>query len=65
MSASVSTPKTCAVDLAPHLTATTVTALLAIAPENMTVAQFSQLADAVNRVSGGRAPTKTLAQLLA
>ena len=64
MSASVSTPKTCTVDLAPHLPATTLTALLAIAPENMTLAQFNQLGDALDRVSGGHAPTTTLTTLL-
>jgi hypothetical protein len=64
MSASVSSPKTCTVDLAPHLTATTLTALLAVAPENMTVAQFKQLGDALDRVSGGHTPTTTLTTLL-
>jgi hypothetical protein len=40
------------------------TALLAVAPENMTVAQFKQLGDALDRVSGGHTPTTTLTTLL-
>lgn len=55
--------KTCTVDLAPHILATDLTTLLAIAPENLTVAQFNQLGDALGRVSAGHAPTKTLTQL--
>lgn len=65
MPASVSGSKTCTVSPAPHLSAATLTALLAIAPENMTVAQFIQLSDALSRVSGGFAPTATLGSILA
>ena len=56
--------KTCTVDLAPHLLATDLTSLLAIAPEAMTVAQFKKLGDALDRVSGGHTPTTTLTTLL-
>jgi hypothetical protein len=56
--------KTVTIDLAPHLLATALTSLLAIAPENLTVAQFFQLADALDRVPEGHNPAKTLTQLL-
>lgn len=65
MSASVSGGKTCTVDVAPHLTASALTTLLAIAPENMTVAQFNQIADALKRIPSGHENSKTLTQLLA
>ena len=66
MSASVSTPKTCTVPLSPTDTAAVITALLAIAPENMTVAQLTQLYRIVRlRVSGGGSPTAIVGTLLA
>ena len=65
MAASVSGAKTVTVSVAPHLSASALTTLLAIAVENMTVAQFYQVADALNRVSAGHEPTKTIGSLLA
>jgi hypothetical protein len=56
--------KTVTKAVAPHLTASGLTALLAIAPENMTVAQVKQLVDAVDRVPGGGEPTTTIGALL-
>jgi hypothetical protein len=52
--------KTVTKDVAPHLTAATLTALLATAPENLTFAQLKQLSDGVKRISGGHAPAATL-----
>lgn len=49
MAASVSGAKTATVALAPHISASTITTLLALAPENMTLAQFFQLEDAIKR----------------
>ncbi|GAC1700076.1 MAG: hypothetical protein NVS9B4_00800 [Candidatus Acidiferrum sp.] len=65
MPASVSTPKTCTVTVAPHLTAAQLTAIMAIAPENMTVAQHRIIDDAINRVSGGGNPAAVIGTLLA
>jgi hypothetical protein len=62
--ASVSGSKTVTTAVAPHLSAATLTALMAIAPENYTVAQWHQIEDAINRVVGGGEPTKTIGQLL-
>ena len=53
MAASVSTPKTVTKDVSPQQTAARMTTLLAIAPENMTLAQLRELTDALNHVSGG------------
>ncbi len=53
MAASVSGSKTCSTTLSPSLTASTLTTLLAIAPENMTLKQVHQLNDALLRVKGG------------
>ena len=64
MAASVSASKTVSVAVAPHLSAATLTALMAIAPENLTVAQLDQIKDAINRVVGGGEPTRTIGQLL-
>lgn len=57
--------KTVTKDVAPHLTATALTALLAIAPENLTYAQFKQIGDALKRLSGGHAPGTTIGAMLA
>lgn len=51
-------------DQAPHLTAAALTRLLATPVELLTVAQLSQLADVVKRVSKGHEPTATLGSLL-
>lgn len=59
MSASVSGSKTCTIAPAPHLSATALTNLMAIAPENLTLAQLKQLVDAVSRIGGSNAQTST------
>ena len=56
--------KTCTVDVSPSLTATALTTLLAIAPENMTVAQVNQLKDALDRVAGGGAEATVVKNVL-
>ena len=56
--------KTVTKDVAPHLSAALLTALLAKAPEQMTVAQLRQLVDAISRVPHGDDPDKTIGDLL-
>jgi hypothetical protein len=56
--------KTVAVDVSPSLKASTLTGLLAIAPENLTVAQFNQLADAIKRIPGGGDNASVIGALL-
>ena len=63
MAASVSGSKTVINGVAPHLTAAQLTTLLGIAVENLTVAQFKQIGDALNRV-GIDDPAKTIGALL-
>jgi hypothetical protein len=64
MAASVSGSKTVNNSVSPQLTGTALTTLLAIAIENLTVAQFKQIADALARVPGGGEPAKTIGTLL-
>lgn len=64
MAAVVTGSKTVTVDVSPQLTAATLTALLAIAPELWTVAQFHQLRDALDHVEGGRAAGNVVGALL-
>lgn len=64
MPATVSGSKTVNTAAAPHLTAATLTALLAIAPENLTLAQLDQLHDAVRRTPAGSVPTNTIGACL-
>lgn len=65
MAATVSGSKTVNNDVAPHLTAATLTTILATAPENLTVAQFKQVQDALSRLPGGNGdPTKTVGSFL-
>jgi hypothetical protein len=63
MAASVSGSKTVNNSLAPHLSASTLTTLLATAPENLTIAQLRQIADAISRIAFGTDPNRTLGQL--
>jgi hypothetical protein len=51
-------------DLAPHLTATALTALLAKPIEQLTIRELATLADAIARVSRGHEPGITIGQLL-
>lgn len=46
--------------VAPHLSATVMTAILATPVENLTVAQVKQLVDALKRIPGGTNPGATL-----
>jgi hypothetical protein len=64
MAASVSGSKTVTQQAAPHLSAATLTTLLAIAPENMTVAQFNQIRDAIHRVPGAGNPAALIGALI-
>ena len=64
MPATTSGAKTCLVSVSPALTGTVLTSLLAIAVENLTVAQLNQIHDAINRVSGGGASGATIGSLL-
>jgi hypothetical protein len=63
MAATVSGSKTCQNSVSPQLTATVLTDLMAIAPENLTVAELQQLVDAASRVSGGSNPTALLGSI--
>ena len=56
MSASLTGTKTVTLSVAPHLTASVLTTLLATPVESLTVAQLGQLRDAVNRVAKGATP---------
>ena len=51
-------------DVAPHLTAAHLTALLATPVEQLTVAQLVQLIDATSRVEGGSDPAALIGALL-
>ena len=64
MAAVVSGSKTVNNSVSPSLTASALTSLLAIAPENMTVAQLGKLHDALSRISGGGNPAATIGSLL-
>ena len=64
MAATTDGTKTVTKAVAPHLSAATLTALLAQPVENLTVAQLVVLLDATHRVSGGGAPGATLGSLL-
>jgi hypothetical protein len=64
MAATVSGSKTVTQAPAPHLTASALTAILAIPVENLTIAQFKQLMDAFERVPKGSAPESVIGTLL-
>ncbi len=64
MAATTSGTKTVTRTVAPHLTATMLTTLLATPIENLTVAQFDQLRDALKRLGGGRTPATAIGSLL-
>ena len=55
--------KTVTKAIAPHLSAATLTTLLATAPENLTIAQLEQLHDAAKRTKGGSNPAATLGSI--
>jgi hypothetical protein len=56
--------KTVTKDVAPHLTHTQLTALLATAIESLTVKQLNELLDAVSRVPTGGDPNAVIGDLL-
>jgi len=64
MAATVSGSKTCTQGLAPHLSAARLTTILATPIENLTVAQFRDLRDALHRIAGGEEPSNTIGNLL-
>lgn len=64
MAATTSGTKTVTHSLAPHLTAATLTTILATPIENLTVAQLSQITDALTRLPDGETPTRTVGSLL-
>jgi hypothetical protein len=63
MAATTSGTKTVTHTIAPHLTAATLTTLLATPIENLTVLQFKELRDALRRVDGGDNPAATIGSL--
>jgi len=56
--------KTVTRDIAPHLKADGLTALLELNLESLTVAQVDMLRDAIQRVPGGDDPARTIGSLL-
>lgn len=64
MAATTAGTKTVTRTLAPHLTAAILTTLLATPIESLTVAQLKQIYDAIKRISGGTAPSRTIGSLL-
>ena len=64
MAAQVTGSKTVTRDVSPNATAAVLTATLATAVENLTVAQLQMLEDAVRKVPGGHAPGITIGSLL-
>ena len=64
MPATVTGSKTVTTAKSPALSAAVLTTLLATAIENLTVAQFNQIRDAIKRTSGGGNPKATIGNLL-
>lgn len=64
MAATVSNSKTVTTNVSPALTASTLTGLLAIAPENLTLAQLKTILDATKRGPHGSNPNATVGQCL-
>jgi hypothetical protein len=63
MPAAVTGSKTVLKDVSPQYTAAAMTALLATAPENMTVANVRRLHNALSKVPGGNDPTQLVGTL--
>lgn len=63
MAATVSGSKTVTTDITPNLSAVKLTAIFAIAPENLTVVQLNTLSHALERVAVGDPLTATLGSL--
>ena len=64
MAASVTGSKTCTQGLAPHLSPSRLTTILATAVENLTIAQLRDLHDALHRTAGGEEPSSIIGNLL-
>jgi hypothetical protein len=64
MAATTSGTKTVTHALAPHLSATLLTTLMATPLENFTIAQLNELADALKRVADGENPVRTIGSLI-
>jgi hypothetical protein len=64
MAATTSGTKTVTHTVAPHLSATLLTTLLATPIESLTVAQFKELRDALRRIDDGDNPVRTIGSLL-
>jgi len=64
MAATTSGTKTVTHTIAPHLTAAMLTTLLATPIESLTVGQWKQLGDALDRMPDGANPARTLGSLL-
>lgn len=64
MAATTSGTKTVTHTLAPHLTASILTTLLATPIESLTVGQLKELRDALRRVDDGENPARTIGSLL-
>jgi hypothetical protein len=63
MAVSVTGTMTLSKDVSPIHDATTLTTLLALSPEQMTVKQFVYLRDATKRIIAGQEPAKLLSTL--
>ena len=64
MAATTAGTKTVTHGLAPHLSATLLTTLLATPIENLTVGQLGQIQDALVRVQDGDNPARVIGSLL-
>jgi len=64
MAATTSGTKTLTRTLAPHLTASLLTTLLATPLESLTIGQLHQIVDALKRSSSGEDLTRTIGSLL-
>lgn len=64
MAAATSGTKTVTHALAPHLSASILTALLATPIEALTIGQLNEITDALSRIGGGDDPTRTVGSLL-
>jgi hypothetical protein len=64
MAATTSGTKTVTHALAPHLSATLLTTLMATPLENLTIGQLNELSDALKRVADGENPVRTVGSLI-
>jgi hypothetical protein len=64
MAATITGSKTCTQGLAPHLSPSRLTTILATAVENLTIAQLRDLLDALHRSAAGEEPSSIIGSLL-